>query len=73
MAKDAQLWVTQYDNSVAESAGLLKVDFLGLKTLSLIRDSIEIIKQRHDLTIIADDIPLDDPPLHTSFFKMVKR
>ncbi|MCK9452364.1 MAG: DNA polymerase III subunit alpha [Bacteroidales bacterium] len=67
MAKDAQLWVTQFDNSVAESAGLLKVDFLGLKTLSLIRDSIDIIKQRRGLTIVADDIPLDDPATYTLF------
>ena len=39
-AKDSQLFVTQYDNSVVESAGLLKMDFLGLKTLSLIKDTI---------------------------------
>lgn len=36
-AKDSDLYVTQFDNSVAESAGLLKMDFLGLKTLTLIK------------------------------------
>ncbi|MDY0086073.1 MAG: DNA polymerase III subunit alpha [Bacteroidales bacterium] len=67
ISKDANLWVTQFDNSVAESAGLLKIDFLGLKTLSLIRDTIEIIEQRHNKTIVADDIPLDDPKTYELF------
>ncbi|GIR91587.1 MAG: hypothetical protein CM15mP92_0510 [Halieaceae bacterium] len=38
-AKDSALYVTQYDNSVVENAGLLKMDFLGLKTLTLIKDT----------------------------------
>jgi len=67
ISKDAHLWVTQFDNAVAESAGLLKVDFLGLKTLSLIRDTIEIIQQRYKKTIVADDIPLDDPKTYELF------
>ena len=61
MSKESNLWATQFDNAVAESAGLLKVDFLGLKTLSLIRDTIEIIRQRHQTVIDPDHIPLDDP------------
>lgn len=61
VSKESNLWATQFDNSVAESAGLLKVDFLGLKTLSLIRDTIEIIRQRHGVDINPDNIPLDDP------------
>ncbi|MFI5205242.1 MAG: DNA polymerase III subunit alpha, partial [Flavobacteriales bacterium] len=60
-AKDADLLVTQYDNSVAEDAGLLKMDFLGLKTLTIIKDAIRLIKNRHGITINEDDIPLDDP------------
>jgi DNA polymerase-3 subunit alpha len=60
ISKDADLWVTQFDNHVAETAGLLKVDFLGLKTLSLIRDTIEIIRKRHNIEIVPNDIPLDD-------------
>ena len=43
-AKDSDLLVTQFDNSVVESAGLLKMDFLGLKTLTIIKDAVEIIK-----------------------------
>ena len=59
-AKDSDLLVTQFDNSVVEDAGLLKMDFLGLKTLTIIKDAIEIVKSRHGVTIISDDIPLDD-------------
>jgi DNA polymerase-3 subunit alpha len=66
-SKDANLWVTQFDNSVAESAGLLKIDFLGLKTLSLIRDTIETIRQRNNKSIVADDIPLDDAKTYELF------
>lgn len=61
MPKESTLWATQFDNAVAEPAGLLKMDFLGLKTLSLIRDTIELVKQRHGIHINPDEIPLDDP------------
>ena len=40
LAKDSDMYVTQFDNSVVESAGLLKMDFLGLKTLTLIKDTV---------------------------------
>ncbi len=59
-AKDSDLLVTQYDNSVVEDAGLLKMDFLGLKTLTIIKDAVHIVKQRHNVEIIPDEIPLDD-------------
>ncbi len=59
-AKDSNLLVTQFDNSVVESAGLLKMDFLGLKTLTIIKDAIAIIKVRHKVDIVEDDIPLND-------------
>jgi DNA polymerase III subunit alpha len=59
-AKDAELLVTQFDNSVVESAGLLKMDFLGLKTLTIIKDAIKLIKERHNVDIDLDTIPLDD-------------
>ncbi len=58
--KEISLWATQFDNNVAEAAGLLKVDFLGLKTLSLIKEAIAIIKKRHGIAIDPDAIPLDD-------------
>ena len=59
-AKDSDLLVTQFDNSVVESAGLLKMDFLGLKTLTIMKDAIKLIKQRHGVDINPDEIPLDD-------------
>lgn len=60
IAKDSELLVTQFDNSVVEDAGLLKMDFLGLKTLSIIKDAIKLIKLKHDVDIDPDEIPLDD-------------
>ena len=59
-AKDSDMWCTQFDNSVVESAGLLKMDFLGLKTLTLIKDALRIIKQRHNIEIDIEAIPIDD-------------
>lgn len=60
VAKDSDLLVTQFDNSVVESAGMLKMDFLGLKTLSIIKTACANVKKRHGIEIIPDDIPLDD-------------
>ena len=60
VAKDSDMWCTQFDNSVVEDAGLLKMDFLGLKTLTLIKDAVAIVKQRHGIEIDPDEIPLDD-------------
>lgn len=61
VAKDADLLVTQFDNSVVEDAGMLKMDFLGLKTLTIIKTAVRLVKERHGVEIIPDDIPLDDP------------
>lgn len=59
-AKDSDLYVTQFDNSVVESAGLLKMDFLGLKTLTIIKDACRIVKERHGIVLDPDEFPLDD-------------
>ena len=59
-AKDSELNVTQFDNAVVEEAGLLKMDFLGLKTLTLIKDTVKIVKYRHDIDLVPDEFPLDD-------------
>lgn len=59
-AKDSDLYVTQFDNSVVEEAGLLKMDFLGLKTLTLIKDTVKIVKAKHDILLDPDTFPLDD-------------
>jgi DNA polymerase-3 subunit alpha len=66
-AKDSDLYVTQFDNSVVESAGLLKMDFLGLKTLTLIKDTVKIVKARLGLTLVPDDFPLDDAKTYELF------
>ena len=58
--KNSDLLVTQYDGSVVESLGMLKMDFLGLKTLSIIKDAVNLIADNYDKRINIDDIPLDD-------------
>ncbi len=67
VAKDSDLYVTQFDNSVVESAGLLKMDFLGLKTLTLIKDTVKIVKGRHDIDLDPDNFPLDDEKTYELF------
>tara|TARA_R110000868_G_scaffold1211_2_gene9302 strand:+ start:19101 stop:23306 length:4206 start_codon:yes stop_codon:yes gene_type:complete len=59
-AKDADLTVTQFDGSVIEYAGMLKMDFLGLKTLSILKTAISFVKENHGKEYNLDDIPLDD-------------
>ena len=59
--KDAELYVTQYDGKHVESVGMLKMDFLGLKTLSIIKDAVENIKLSKGDEVDIDQIPLDDP------------
>ncbi len=66
-AKDSTLWVTQIEGSVIEEAGVLKMDFLGLKTLSILKTALELIKQNHDVTIDLDLIPLDDAKTFTLY------
>ncbi len=68
-SKDTEFWVTQFDGKHVEDVGMLKMDFLGLKTLSIIKDAIELIKlsKGHDIDI--DKIPLDD----TETFELYSR
>ncbi|WP_291780903.1 DNA polymerase III subunit alpha [Cecembia sp.] len=60
LAKDSDMVCTQFDNAVVESAGLLKMDFLGLKTLTLIKDAVKIVKERHGIELDPDNFPIDD-------------
>ncbi|MEI6185466.1 MAG: DNA polymerase III subunit alpha, partial [Bacteroidota bacterium] len=60
IAKDSPLWVTQIEGSMIEEAGVIKMDFLGLKTLSIQKTALELIKQNYDIDIDLDTIPLDD-------------
>jgi DNA polymerase-3 subunit alpha len=66
-AKDSDLYVTQFDNSVVESAGLLKMDFLGLKTLTLIKDTVKLVKYRHNVELDPDEFPIDDVKTYELF------
>lgn len=53
--------VTQYDGHVIESTGLIKMDFLGLKTLSELKEACKVVKQTMGKDIDLDNIPIDDP------------
>jgi DNA polymerase-3 subunit alpha len=57
---DEDLLVTQYEGSVIEQVGLIKMDFLGLKTLSIIKEALKNIKQSRGLDLDIDTIPIDD-------------
>jgi len=66
-AKDSDMYCTQYDNSVAEDAGLLKMDFLGLKTLTLIKHAVRNVKDRHGIELVPDEFPIDDEKTYELF------
>lgn len=59
--KDTNLLVTQYDGSLVERMGMLKIDCLGLKTLSIMKNALSAIEQRQGKRIDLNTIPLDDP------------
>ena len=58
--KERQI-VTQYEGSVIEDTGLIKMDFLGLKTLSIIKEAVENVKRSLNIDVDIDNIPIDDP------------
>lgn len=60
IAKDAELNVVQFEGKQVESVGLIKMDFLGLKTLSIIKDALENIEASKGIKLDIDSIPLDD-------------
>lgn len=60
VAKDSDLLVTQFQGKVIEDAGVIKMDFLGLKNLTILKDAMLLIKQNHNVDIVLEDIPLDD-------------
>lgn len=59
-SKDSPLLVTQFEGKIVEDAGVIKMDFLGLKNLTIIKDCLELIRQKHGISIDIDSIPLDD-------------
>ncbi|MTI21708.1 DNA polymerase III subunit alpha [Fulvivirga sp. RKSG066] len=68
-AKDSDMLITQFDNSVVEDAGMLKMDFLGLKTLTIIKSAIANVKARHGIEIDIESVPLDDPKTYELYQK----
>ncbi len=59
-SKESDLWLTQIEGGTIEEAGVIKMDFLGLKTLSIIKTALGLIKENHGVSIDIDNIPLDD-------------
>lgn len=57
----SKLIVTQYEGRVIEETGLIKMDFLGLKTLSIIKEAVSNIKRTRGIDIDIDNVPIDDP------------
>lgn len=68
-SKDSDLLVTQIQGSVIEEAGVIKMDFLGLKTLSILKTALELIKQNHGVEIEIDELPLDDEKTYLLYQK----
>ncbi len=62
--KDETMPVTQYSMDPVEDVGLVKIDFLGLKTLQVVDKTIELVAQRHGVEIDPLDMPLDDEPTY---------
>ncbi|MBR1872485.1 MAG: DNA polymerase III subunit alpha [Bacteroidales bacterium] len=60
-ATGQEVWVSQYEGSYIEEVGMLKMDFLGLRTLSIIKECLADIKKAHGVDIDIEAIPIDDP------------
>ena len=67
IAKDADLNVVEFEGKEVESVGLIKMDFLGLRTLSIIKDAVENVKAVHGIEVDIDSVPLDDAPTYEVF------
>jgi DNA polymerase-3 subunit alpha len=61
--------VTQYDMNGLEKLSLLKMDFLGLTTLTIIHDALSLIEKNHRVKLVVEDLPLDDPQTYAIFSK----
>ncbi|MEO8720016.1 MAG: DNA polymerase III subunit alpha, partial [Ginsengibacter sp.] len=66
-SKDSDLWLTQIDGSNIESAGVLKMDFLGLKTLSILKTALSLIQKNYGINIDLNTLPLDDEETYKLF------
>lgn len=68
-SKDSDLWVTQIEGSTIEDSGVIKMDFLGLKTLTIIKNALHLIKLNYGIEIDIDTIPLDDEKTYQLYQK----
>ncbi len=68
-SKETNLLITQYEGKIIEDAGVIKMDFLGLKTLTILKDALVLIKENHNETIDLDEIPFDDPAVYELYQK----
>ena len=66
-ATGQDVWVSQYEGSYIEDVGMLKMDFLGLKTLSIIKECLSLVKKRHGVDIDIEKIPIDDPETYALY------
>ena len=67
--KDGKILVTQYEGRVIEETGLIKMDFLGLKTLSIIKEAVANILHTRGFKLDIDSIPIDDPKTYELYSK----
>jgi len=66
-SKESELLITQYEGKIIEDAGVIKMDFLGLRNLTIIKEALRLIKQNHGVEINIDEVPLDDPKVYELF------
>lgn len=67
--KDVDLLITQFEGNIIEDSGVIKMDFLGLKTLTIIKDALALIKRNYEIDIDIDTIPLDDEKTYELYQK----
>lgn len=66
-AKDSEFLLTQFEGKVIEDAGVIKMDFLGLKTLTIIKNCLKLIKKNHGIEFEIDDVDLTDQKTYELF------
>lgn len=66
-SKDSDLLITQYEGKIIEDAGVIKMDFLGLRNLTILKEALRMIKENHGVEIEIDEIPLDDAKTYELF------
>lgn len=65
-SKDSDFLITQFQGKVIEDAGVIKMDFLGLRNLTIIKEALKLIKQNHGIEIDIDNIPWMTPRFSNS-------